>query len=161
MFDFVSLPYRILAAAGLAVIVWLAGLVHGLNVGQHRVDELVAKQTTEAVRVAKVRDKATQKVLIRYLPAKAKQEVITETIIKEVDRYVPSTAPVLSGGFRVFHDAAAEGVPLPGTPAGIDAPAVTAKEVAGTVAKNYGDCRADQLRLEELQNWIREQQKVK
>lgn len=84
----------------------------------------------------------------------AKQRIVTQTIIKEVDKYVPSTLPLLPPGFRVFHDAAAAGK-APVDTAGADAPPVAPSTVAATVAANYANCRYDQERLEALQAIVR------
>lgn len=155
-----AVAYRWLALLALAVALLGFGWMKGAQHGERRLDEARVNADKEITRLAGERAKVTEKIVTKYVPKIAKAQVITETIIKEVDRYVPSTDCPLSPGFRVLHDAAATGeVP---DPAGrTHAAAVTAKEAASTVADNYGACRADQLRLEGLQEWIREQQRVK
>lgn len=84
---------------------------------------------------------------------------VYKTITKEVPVYVPSDSCPLPGGFRVLHDAAANGeVP---NPARIpDAAAVLAQDAAATVAENYGTCRETAQRLIDLQAWIKAQQAI-
>ena len=84
----------------------------------------------------------------------SKQKIVTQTIIKEVDKYVPNTLPLLPAGFRLLHDAAAAGQ-APVDPAGANAAPVAPSTVAATVAANYANCRYDQDRLEALQAIVR------
>jgi hypothetical protein len=65
---------------------------------------------------------------------------------------------VLSGSFRVLHDAAASGRALPdaGDSSRTDAATVTAQELAVTLVDNYAACREDQERLRALQEVVRE-----
>lgn len=85
---------------------------------------------------------------------------IYKTITKEVPVYVPSDSCPLPGGFRVLHDAAANGE-IP-DPASIpDAAIVPAQDAAATVAENYGTCRETAQRLTDLQAWAKAQQAIK
>jgi hypothetical protein len=156
----IPLPYRILAMALFAAALVGFGYVKGLARGQERIDAMVGKAATETLRIARARDKVTTVVETKYLPQAARQQVITETIIKEVPAYVPASDPDLSPGFRELHDAAAEGR-LPDPARKRDGETVAAQVAADTVAQNYGVCRADQLKLQELQDWVRQQQQVK
>lgn len=107
-----------------------------------------------------VRAAITTRVETKYLPAIEKIRTVTVESIKYVDRFVPATAPDLPGGFRVQHDADAQGlVPDPARIA--DAAAVPAQDAARTVAENYGICLATAKQLEGLQEWVREQQQLK
>lgn len=155
-----SIMYRIaayaIAALALIAFGWFKGSEHWHGV---LIDERAAA-LKEGVRIAKAREVVTVKVETKYLPQIARQQVVTETIIKEVPVYVSADAPDLPAGFRELHDAAAAGR-LP-EPARIrDGATVPAQAVAATVAENYGVCRADQLKLSELQEWVNEQKKVK
>jgi hypothetical protein len=82
---------------------------------------------------------------------------IYRDIIKEIPSYVPSDLPVLSGDFRVLHDAAARGSALPdtGDPSRADAATVKSQDLAVTVTDNYASCRADQERLKALREVMR------
>lgn len=157
----IPLPYRLLALAALAAALLGFGWLKGAEHGQRRVDSMVSQAVREGARITAARDKVTTRVETKYLPAIARAEVITETIVKEVPVYVSPADPDLSGGFRVLHDAAALGLQLPGPAAIRDAAAVTAQDAARTVAENYGACRSDQLKLQELQEWATEQGRVK
>jgi hypothetical protein len=152
----VPLYGRILAIVGLVLAVFGYGWTKGAEHGQAKIDAMVGKSATETIRIARARDRITSRVETKYLPGLAKIEVVTQTITKEVPVYVPFNAPALPGGFRVLHDAAAQGQ-LPDPARIADAAAVPAQDAAGTVAENYGQCRADQLKLQGLQEWITEQ----
>lgn len=164
MLTLLSGPWGLLirwaALAALAASLVGYGYVKGAEHGQERIDAMVGKAATETVRIARGRDHVTTVVETKYLPQQARQQVVTETIVKEVPVYVPSDLPVLPAGVRVLLDAAADGrVPDPAELR--DAAPVDPQALASSVAENYGVCRADQLKLSELQEWVREQQKVK
>jgi hypothetical protein len=121
--------------------------------------EEVGKAAVETVRIARARDRVTTVIETKYLPAITKQQVVTETIVKEVPVYVPASSADLPGGFRVLYDAAALGL-VPDPAAVADAAPVPAQDLARTDTENLGVCRADQLRLRGLQEWIEQQRKV-
>lgn len=75
-----------------------------------------------------------------------------QTIIKEVPVYVQNDAD-LSGGFRVFHDAAASNE-LPDATRIADAPAVPIEDAAATIAENYQRCHENSEQLMALQSWF-------
>lgn len=122
-----------------------------------------AAAAREAARIDNKRDTVTAELAKTAQAQAAKRRTITQTHIVEVNKYVPAVAEScpLSPGFRVYHDAAAAGVSLPGPAAVADAAAVTPNEVARTVAANYGQCldTADQLKA--LQEWVKAQGAVK
>ena len=92
--------------------------------------------------------------------AQAQIRTVFKTIIKEVPTYVSTNDCPMSPGFRVYHDAAADGK-LP-NPADIaHAAAAPADTVASTVAENYQTCHATAARLSALQDWVRGQQTIK
>ena len=98
------------------------------------------------------------KTVTKFVQQAAQDRVLYRDIIKEVPIYVPSDLPVLSGSFRVLHDAAASGRALPeaGDSSRTDAASVTAQELAVTLVDNYAACREDQERLRALQEVVRE-----
>ncbi len=156
----VSMPYRILAVVVLGLALVAFGWVKGAQHGEAKLQAAEARALKEGVRIVTLRGAVTTKIETKYLPQIARQQVITETILKEVPIYVPTSTADLPGGFRVLHDAAATGsIPDPARIA--DAAAVPAQGAAETIAGNYGACRADQIKLIGLQEWIREQAKVK
>lgn len=74
-------------------------------------------------------------------------------IIREVPVFVSADDGGLSGGFRLFHDAAAAGT-IP-DPADIpDAAPVDAQTVASTIASNYTTHHETAQRLISLQDWV-------
>lgn len=76
-----------------------------------------------------------------------------DAIVREVPVYVAADSCPLPGGFRLLHDAAAEGtVPDPASIA--DAAPVEAQDAARTVAGNYGSCLETAQRLTSLQEWV-------
>jgi hypothetical protein len=118
-----------------------------------------AKAQAAAEAHKRAQAEASIRVVTKYVDRVKVVEGRTRTIIKEIPVYVPADSPNLPAGFRVLHDAAAQGV-LP-DPAGIaDAAPVPAQDAAGTIAGNYGICHATAEQVRALQDWIREQQKL-
>lgn len=150
------IPIWVKAAIAAAIIAALAGLgwfIHdsiydrGYNTAKAEYE-----QAAEATRIA--HQEEIDGLAKSFALKAAKQRVITQTIIKEVDKYVPNTLPLLPAGFRVLHDAAAAGK-APVDPAGTDVAPVAPSTVAAAVATNYANCRYDQERLEALQAIVR------
>lgn len=115
-----------------------------------------ANATAEKAAIKKEREdqKVADAVGQEVAAAAVKERVVYKTLIKEVPKYVENDC-ALSGGFRVFHDAAATAtVPDSSTPRA-DAAPVQAQAVAATVAENYEACRDNERRLEALQEIIR------
>lgn len=90
----------------------------------------------------------------------AEVQAVTNTIVKEVPRYVSVSGPCVAApgapdrviaadvtiGFSLLHDYAAAGVAPPASPVpgiDLDAPAnIGMPQLAGTIARNYGVCHA-------------------
>ena len=155
IFGFSSLSFcAMVAAAAFAMGGATAWKVQGW-----RYDAQKAEALAEAQRMNAKRESVSTTVEKAHVAKEAKQRTIIVTQIREVERFVPVSDCPLSPGFRVYHDAAAEGV-LPDTARIPDAAAVTPKEAATTIAENYDACRTNATRLESLQKWVLEQQKV-
>jgi hypothetical protein len=157
-----AIPWPIYAAVVIVASVWFYGE------RQHKAGyaEATAKYEAQiAAERAKYEDELTT------LRAK-QQEVITKTVIQYRDRVkvvkekgdaiiqqvttlVPLGSPLLAGGVRVAHDAAASGV-MPGDPAGVAAAAapVETSALVATVAENYEGCLATREQLIALQQIV-------
>ena len=153
-------PTRWLIALGLALALWAgyhAWAHHQQGIGYDRARAEYALQAEQAdttrAAVAPVVEAAHKKAVEKIV-------VITETILKEVPVYVKDTDCPMPGGFRVLHDAAADGeIPDPARIA--DAASVPAAAVATTVATNYGTCHEVAQRLTDLQGWVKVQKNLK
>ena len=153
-------PTRWLILLGVALALWFgyaAWAHHQQGIGYDRAKAEYAKQAEETDEkreaVAPVLEAAHKKAIEKIV-------VVTETIIKEVPTYVKATDCPMPGGFRVLHDAAADGT-LPDPAAIADAAPAAAADVATTVAINYGTCREIAQRLTDWQGWVRAQQDLK
>lgn len=116
-----------------------------------------AERAVEAVKIVTRQGAVTQRVVVKWREREGAAKTVTETIEKEVVRYVPSVADsMLPLGWRLLHDAGAAGA-VPQAPAGADvaAPSVTASAAAATVIGNYGAAHLCRVQLEELQDWVR------
>jgi hypothetical protein len=146
-------------AACLALGISIGG-ASAWKVQNWRFDAKQAESLTEAARMNSKRESATNVLASRIEPKLAKVRTVTKETIKEVPVYVTTNSCPLSPGFRVFHDAAAAGE-LPDASRVADAAAVPADTLASTIADNYGTCIENATRLTGLQDWVREQIKVK
>ena len=147
------------AYGGLAIIALCLGIeLHGQHRGAARIQALwdrdVAAAEAQAETLRILRQSHIDKSATKYEVKQAKQQVIVKTIIKEVDRYVPNSLPMLPPGFRLLHDAAAAGEAIDDTRLA-DAAPVAPRTLAETLAKNYASCNDDKQRLSILQDIIR------
>jgi hypothetical protein len=146
----------VIVLAGLEWKVYLAGKHAGMAEVQQKWDRQMAA-AEQAVRAEEEsRHKVIVKTVTKFVEKAAQERVVYRDIIREVAKYVPSDLPMLPGSFRVLHDAAATGSPLPeaGDSGGVDGAAVSPENVAKTIASNYASCREDQLKLSSLQEII-------
>jgi hypothetical protein len=162
-------PYALLAKWGvimlLAGAVGVAGWVKGNAHGTAKLDAYIGKQATESIKVITRQGEATERVVTRYVQVKGKTKVVTETIEKEVTKYVESKplalACVLDNRWLRLHDAAATGA-VPPPAAGDDAGpgGVTAAAALPGVTANYARASRNADRLAFCQDWVREQFKA-
>lgn len=166
---FLSAAWGFLRNVPAIVYVGLLALVFALASGHYRAQRNEVRKAfavhlqadADAMRKAKdlaaERDTKTAAVEIRIVD---RIKVVRErgrTITKEVPVYVPADSPDLPGGFRLLHDAAALGLPLPGPAAIAGAAPVPAQDVARTVSDNYAGCRENAEALNGWKEWAAEQ----
>lgn len=144
--------------AGLPVLFWLCLIVlFGWHLTANKLqdaqqlaaDRLVVIQKHEAEAKTKSDAVATEtKVeVIRYRDRIQYIKGEARVIEKQVPIYIPAGTPDLPGGFRLLHDAAAQGRAVTGDASGHEAAAVAVEDAARTVAENYANCLADKERL--------------
>jgi hypothetical protein len=142
----------------------LIGLVMGAagawRVQDWRYDAKQAEALREAHRMNNKRESISAKADQAAAKELARHHVVTQTIFREVVRYVPLDSPSVPGGFRVLHDAAALG-DIPDAARIPDAASTPLADVAIAVVDNYAACHDNAIRLEALQRWVRAQSKVK
>lgn len=146
--------YALLLIVGLAIGIEIHGQHTGAIRIQKRWDADIAKAEAQAETLRLMRQASIEKTYSKHVKKVAKAQVITRTIIKEVDRYVPNTLPMLPGDFRLLFNAAYAGESLDDSKRANAAP-VSPQIVARTTAENAAACRYDQDRLETLQAIIR------
>lgn len=146
----------VLSFAGVEWKIYQAGKEIGMQQVQQRWDAQVYVSERQVAEQAAAQQQVITKTVTQFVEKAAQERIVYRDIIKEVEKYVPNTLPMLPGDFRVLHDAAAAGVELPevGDPARADAAPVAPATVAVTIADNYAACRYDQGRLEALQKII-------
>lgn len=147
------------------LIVGFAGTCAGWGYmkGVERLYAYQAKQATQAVKILVKQGEATERVVIRYVKVQGATRTVTETVEKEVVRYVETNpGPCLDVKWRRLHDSAAANT-LPETAPGVDASggAPTAAQAIETVTASYAACHRTADRLTGIQEWIIEQEKVR
>lgn len=144
----------VLVAVSALVLGYGAWAKHQQGVGYSRAQGEYAKQAQKAD--AK-RESVAAPIAAKQEAAQVQIHTITKTILKEVPVYVPSDSCALPGGFRLLHDAAANGeIPDPARIA--DAAPVPADVATESVVSNYGIARENAERLRGLQDWVTAQQ---
>jgi hypothetical protein len=148
----------LLMLAGIAALT-LGYFAWADHIGNEREAKVVARYAKQAVAADTKRDAITADLVPKAAAAQEKIRTVFKTITKEVTVYVKATDCPMPGGFRVYHDAAANGT-LPDPAAVADAAPAPAKVVASTVAENYGTYYEVAQRLTSLQEWVKAQQAV-
>lgn len=157
-------PYRVLAAALLALALigfgWVKGAVHV----QDEWDKAIAKQVVQVITVKQRQAEATVQVITKYVDRIKIVRETGATTAKEVTNHVTPTADaacVVPVGFvRVHNAAAANRVPEPAGAVDAAPAGIALSAVAGTVADNYERCHENAEQLIGLQEWILEMKKA-
>ncbi len=151
---------RWLIIAALIAASYGAAYVKGRTDGYDKREAIAEKDAKEADRLsavlAKKRIIITERIVTVYRDRIKVVREKGEEVIRYVEKLVPADSCPLPPGWRVLHDAAAEGR-IPDSPERLDAAAVSAQEAARTVATNYSTCREAAERLTSLQAWVKEQ----
>ena len=149
----------------LLAVVAAAGLMFfkGYQLGRGALDDYIGKQAVEAVRIVTLRGQVTERVVTHYVKVAGETQVVTNTIEKEVVRYAEThPGACLDPDWGRLHDAAAlNAVPQPPGAADAARGAPEAAAALQTVTGNYTACHRAVDRLDALQLWVREQQKVR
>ena len=156
---------------GLVVLSLIAGLAylghraveHWREQGRHEVqvkwDASVEKGKKEIARLQAQANRVSTKIEVEYVDRIKTVTVKGDTIIKYRDRFVPSDSGMLSGGFRVYYNAAFENrIPDPAEIAKAAPVAVT--DVADTTAINGKLCNVAYETVAGWQKWADEQCKL-
>lgn len=155
-----ELPWKLLGLIALVAV----SVIGGCQYGGSRVTaawdaEREAARLAEAQTVA-AQSEVTTQVVTQYVDRVQVVKERGKEIIKEVPVYVSSAVTCdLPGGFRVLHDAAAEGE-LPDPARVADAPATSVETAAATVIENYATCHELAEQLKALQSWVSQQEEA-
>jgi hypothetical protein len=93
-----------LLVAAFGAWAWVKGNAHGTQ----KLNDYIARQATEALRVGAARSRVTREVVTKYVRVRGATEVVTQRIEKEVVRYAQNNpGACLDADWRGLHDAAA------------------------------------------------------
>jgi hypothetical protein len=149
--------YGLLAAG---VLAGAAGW--GYMQGMENLYEYQGKQAVQAVNIVVKQGEVTERVIVRYVKVKGETRTVTQTVEKEVIKYVEkNTGNCLDSEWGLLHDAAAANtVSTPPGRADGASGAPTAAEALQAVTDSYAACHRTADRLDALQAWVRDQAKV-
>lgn len=162
-------PYALFARLCVLVVVALSFVAYGWVKGdEHGTQKLIdyqSKQVTESSKVIAKQGAATVRVETQYVKVKGNTKVVTETVEKEVTKYVDSKplalACMLDNRWLRLHDSAATGaIPPAAAPDDGAGGEISAAQALPGITKNYAAAHRNEDRLTFCQGWVREQFKA-
>ena len=159
---FVTGNWARLAIYGLVIVMALGTAAGwGFHLGIKKLWDYQVEQAKQAVKIIVKQGEVTERVVTKYVKVKAKAEVIEKTVEKEVIRYVDKNPGYcLDPDWGRLHDASTGAVPKAGPEPDGEGGAPTAAEALQTVTQNNARCIRTADRLDAIQDWVREQEKV-
>ena len=152
-----------LAVYGLVILGALATAAGvGYHKGVQRLWDYQVEQAKAAVAIVVRQGKVTERVVTKYITIRAKAQIVEKEVEREVIRYVDKNpGHCLDPEWGRLHDASTGALPDPaGRTDGESRAAPTAADTLETVTQNNARCIRTADRLDALQEWIREQQKL-
>lgn len=157
-------PIRALIFAAVLGLLALAGWrIHAYGAeryaaGQAKVraewDASIERGRKEVERLRAEASKVTVRTEVQYIDRVRVVKEKGDAIVREIPVFVPAGSGELGGGFRLLHDAAAQGRPVPDAAGIAHAAAVPAQDLAATVIVNYTTAHEVAERLTALQDWV-------
>jgi len=151
------LIYGLVIAGALATA---AGM--GYHQGVKKLWDYQVDQARAAVAIVVKQGKVTERVRVQYVKIKGESVIVERAVQTEVIRYVEKNPGLcLDAEWRRLHDAGTGAVPDASTGAdGEGRAAPSAAAALETVTGNYAGCIRTADRLDALQVWVREQEKL-
>lgn len=152
----------LLALGGLLFGVWKYGHSR-YEAGEREVkaewNASIERGRKEVERLKTEAGKVTVKVETKYVDRVKTIREKGETIVQVREVFVPVDSGYLSGGFRLFYDAAIQGA-VPDSAGIANAAPVPIAAVADTHARNTEKCHIAYATVNGLREWITEQQRI-
>ena len=147
-------------ALSMCTFVWIKGNQHGTQ----KLIDYQAAQALEAVKIVTKQGAVTERVVKQYQDRVVVRAGATQTIEKEVVKYVDSKplalACMLDSQWVRLHDAAASSIPPSSESTDGAAGTVNAATALSTITANYARANRNADKLEALQGWVTEQLKA-
>ncbi len=159
-------PYLTYIKIAAVVLILTGTFWAGHHLATLQEDAAIAKAEAHAIQVTQARDQITHDADLAAAQAQVKIQTVTQTLIKEVPKYVTAKANracIITRGFVRVFNAGARGVqPVPLAAGIADEPApVSLADVAGTAGAGGGTYQAVAQQLRDLQGWVTAQQALK
>jgi hypothetical protein len=145
---------------GLALIALLSVWYYGHRQYGAGYQQRVAEEISEGIKLGKDQIKIVHVLDIKYLPAETLIKWRTKYIQGKAPEYVTpkddAACPINNGFVRLFNSAAEDTIPPSPSQSDGDASGVALSTVAATTADNFGTCHLAFSRLDEWQDWYRQ-----
>lgn len=157
-------PLKVLQAGALLLILGLIGWrlhewgAHKYEAGQADVQAKWDHQKTiDAAAASKLQaaaNRVSTKIVTKYIDRVQVVREKSDVIVRQVPVYLPAGLPLLPGGFRLLHDAAAANEPIPAGASADDEAPTDPQTATAAVTGNYGTYHEVAAELTSLQDWV-------
>ena len=162
MFPLLPLAIKLASATTLMAALFGFGLYVGHQWGDNARKDAVIASYKQGMQIAARQTVVTEKVVVKYVDRIKTVEKNSQEIRNAIPNFVKADHDIfLSGGFRLWHDAAVQNQGLLDPARIVDAPIVGTPEIATTIGTNYDACHKNKEQLDSLQEWIRDQSEIK
>ena len=162
MFPLLPLAIKLASATTLMAALFGFGLYVGHQWGDNACKDAVIASYKEGMEIAERQTVVTEKVVVKFVDRIKTVEKNSQEIKNAIPNFIKADHDIfLSGGFRLWHDSAAQNQGLPDPTRIADAQIVGTPELATAIGTNYSACHTNKQQLDSLQEWIRDQSEIK
>ena len=151
---------KISIATIVSVALFSSGVYFGIKIGTSSCQEAIIESQKRSLEIKQKQSMVSDKSVTNYVDSTKKIQNNSRKIIEGVKNVkIGKLSTTLSGDFRVLHDHASQNT-VPDPARDFDAAPTEIRDVAETVARNYGIFQETSNQLLSLQEWIRNQIQV-
>ena len=162
MFPLLPLAIKLASATTLMAGLFGFGLYVGHQWGDNACKDAVIASYKEGMEIAERQTVVTEKVVVKFVDRIKIVEKRSQEIKNAIPNFIKADHDIfLSGGFRLWHDSAAQNQGLPDPTRIADAQIVSVDQISATIGYNYEAFYQNKEQLDALQQWIRDQSEIK
>jgi hypothetical protein len=159
MFNLIPLPYRILGALVFVLGVFALGYHKGSSNAEADYELKLAKANEAYAVLEKQKNEVVEKIVTKYV-----DKIVYVTKWRTNNVTLTQTVPTdcsLNNGWVHVHDASVQGRTADATSASDGTSSgIETNQALGTIVENYGICAENAAKLESLQQYVKDQQKL-